>query len=116
MVHSKPPFWPPVFLGANYYSERNREEVNTQQKIGISAVSYPKTLKVINSWIKIFVFFFQNRQFVFAPKIQYKLTAERSEAASSGLQFPHWCVYCTKSEPIFKIGNVPRAERVVALN
>lgn len=33
----------------------------------------------------------ENRQFVFAPKIQYKLAAERSEAASSGLQFPFWC-------------------------
>ena len=33
----------------------------------------------------------QNRQFIFAPKIQYKLAAERSEAASSGLQFPQWC-------------------------
>jgi len=25
-----------------------------------------------------------------------------------------WCVYCTKSEPIFKTNDVPRAERVVA--
>ena len=33
----------------------------------------------------------ENRQFVFAPKIQYKLVAERSEAASSGLLFPKWC-------------------------
>ena len=33
----------------------------------------------------------ENRQFGFAPKIQYKLAAERSEAASSGLQFPYWC-------------------------
>ena len=33
----------------------------------------------------------ENRQFVFAPKIQYKLATERSEAASSGLQFPKWC-------------------------
>jgi hypothetical protein len=35
----------------------------------------------------------RNRQFVFAPKIQYKLAAERSEAASSGLLFPKWCVF-----------------------
>ena len=33
----------------------------------------------------------ENRQFVFAPKIQYKLAAERSEAGSSCLQFPFWC-------------------------
>ena len=41
--------------------------------------------------IKNFLFFFQNRQFVFAPKIQYELVAGRSEAASSGLLFPKWC-------------------------
>ena len=33
----------------------------------------------------------RNRQFVFAPKIQYKLAAERSEADPSCLQFPNWC-------------------------
>jgi len=30
----------------------------------------------------------RNRQFVFAPKIQYEMAAERSEAASSDLPFP----------------------------
>ena len=35
----------------------------------------------------------QNRQFVFAPKIQYKLVAERSEANPSNLQFPTWCTF-----------------------
>ncbi|KKW19768.1 MAG: hypothetical protein UY63_C0006G0010 [Parcubacteria group bacterium GW2011_GWA2_51_10] len=33
----------------------------------------------------------QNRQFVFTPKIEYKLVAERSEANLSYLQFPMWC-------------------------
>ena len=33
----------------------------------------------------------RNRQFFFAPKIQYKLVAERSEANPSNLQFPIWC-------------------------
>jgi len=33
----------------------------------------------------------QNRQFIFEPKIQYVLTAERSEAGISNLQFPKWC-------------------------
>ena len=33
----------------------------------------------------------RNREFVFAPKIQYKLVAERSEANPSNLQFPMWC-------------------------
>ena len=32
----------------------------------------------------------RNRQFVFAPKIQYKLV-ERSEANLQNLQFPQWC-------------------------
>ncbi len=32
----------------------------------------------------------RNRQFGFSPKLQYVLTAERSEAGSSGLQFPVW--------------------------
>jgi len=54
----------------------------------------------------------ENRQFVFAPKIQYKLAAERSEAGPSCLQFPFWCVYFTKLGLIFKITNL-RAERAV---
>jgi site-specific DNA recombinase len=33
----------------------------------------------------------RNRQFVFAPKIQYKLVAERSEANLSNLRIPFWC-------------------------
>ena len=33
----------------------------------------------------------QNRQFVFVPKIQYKLVAERSEANLSNLRIPFWC-------------------------
>src|SRR3972149_8379086 len=33
----------------------------------------------------------RNGQFVFAPKIEYKLVAERSEANLSNLQFPTWC-------------------------
>src|SRR3989344_3472497 len=33
----------------------------------------------------------RNREFVFTPKIEYKLVAERSEANLSNLQFPSWC-------------------------
>ncbi|MDP2789182.1 MAG: recombinase zinc beta ribbon domain-containing protein [bacterium] len=33
----------------------------------------------------------RNRQFFFAPKIQYKLAAERSEANQNSLTFPFWC-------------------------
>lgn len=33
----------------------------------------------------------QNRQFIFEPKMQYSLTAERSEAAVSNLRIPFWC-------------------------
>jgi hypothetical protein len=35
----------------------------------------------------------QNGQFVFDPKMQYRMTAERSEAATSGLRFPIVDVY-----------------------
>ena len=33
----------------------------------------------------------RNREFVFTPKIEYELVAERSEANLSNLQFPYWC-------------------------
>ena len=33
----------------------------------------------------------RNREFVFTPKIEYKLVAERSEANTFSLQFPKWC-------------------------
>ncbi|MDI6734161.1 MAG: recombinase family protein [Patescibacteria group bacterium] len=33
----------------------------------------------------------RNRQFVFEPKIEYKLVAERSEANQNRLKFPTWC-------------------------
>src|SRR3990167_3700729 len=44
----------------------------------------------------------RNREFVFTPKIEYELVAERSEANLSNLQFPTWCLYCTKLAPTFK--------------
>jgi len=33
----------------------------------------------------------RNRQFVFTPKIEYELVAERSEANQNSLTFPTWC-------------------------
>ena len=33
----------------------------------------------------------RNREFVFTPKIQYKLVAEQSEANQNSLTFPFWC-------------------------
>jgi len=33
----------------------------------------------------------QNREFVFTPKIEYKLVAERGEANQNSLTFPFWC-------------------------
>ena len=33
----------------------------------------------------------RNRQFVFAPKSEYELVAERSEANQNSLTFPTWC-------------------------
>ena len=55
--------------------------------------------------------------FLFSPKIEYKSVAERSEANQRNLTFHFWCVYSTKSEPIFKISNqwsFPRATRLCA--
>jgi len=33
----------------------------------------------------------RNREFVFTPKIPYKIIAERSEANRNRLQIPYWC-------------------------
>jgi len=33
----------------------------------------------------------RNREFVFTPKIEYELVAERSEANRNRLQIPYWC-------------------------
>ncbi len=35
----------------------------------------------------------RNRQFVFTPKIPYKIIAERSEANRNSLQIPYWCAW-----------------------
>ena len=35
----------------------------------------------------------RNRQFVFVPKIEYQLVAERSEANLSNLRIPFWCAH-----------------------
>ena len=45
----------------------------------------------------------RNRQFLFAPKIEYKLVAERSEANQNSLTFPKWCP-CQESnlEPLLR--------------
>ena len=47
--------------------------------------------KFISLFIKNFLSPKRNRQFVFTPKIEYKLVAERSEANQNRLQFPTWC-------------------------
>ena len=47
--------------------------------------------KFISLFIKNFLSPNRNRQFVFTPKIEYKLVAERSEANQNRLQFPTWC-------------------------
>ncbi len=49
-------------------------------------------LKLADSWTKKFSSpKMRNRQFVFAPKIEYQLVAERSEANQNSLTFPMWC-------------------------
>ena len=35
----------------------------------------------------------RNREFVFTPKIEYELAAERSEANQNSLTFPFWCTF-----------------------
>ena len=62
-------------------------EVKPKQKITVFGV-----FRFLTSWIKKFSSpKMRNRQFVFAPKIEYKLVAERSEANLQNLQFPQWC-------------------------
>ena len=72
-----------------------KSKVNSKQKNSISAVSGSKSYEFYDS--KIFFSQKQNRQLLFSPKIQYKLTAESAnsadklrEAISSCLQFPVW--------------------------
>ncbi len=49
-------------------------------------------LNLMSSWIKKFSSpKMRNHEFVFTPKIQYKLVAERSEANQNSLTFPVWC-------------------------
>jgi len=55
----------------------------------------------MDSWIKKFSSpKMQNREFVFTPKIEYKLVAERSEANQNFLTFPTWWNYITPLERI----------------
>src|SRR3989344_5752143 len=81
IVHSDPPFWPPIFLGANYYSTRNHGKVKVKQKTDISAVSYLKTLKVTNSMIKNFSFLLSKSPIRFCPEnpIRISRRAKRGE-------------------------------------
>ena len=61
-----------------------------RQKISISAVLV--AINLMDSWIKKFSSpKMRNRQFVFTPKIEYQLVAERSEANQNSLTFPTWC-------------------------
>ena len=58
-----------------------------------------------------------NRDFVFTPKIEYELVAERSEANQNSLTFPIWCsilelvrTHFSEKIPPRKFGN-PRTQR-----
>src|SRR3989344_1429175 len=67
-----------------YFSVFNQEKVNGRYKFKI--FSWHK------DWIKKFSSpKMRNREFVFTPKIEYELVAERGEANLSNLQFPTWC-------------------------
>jgi hypothetical protein len=47
----------------------------------------------------------RNRQFVFAPKIPYKIIAERSEANRNRLQIPYWCPLFENTRTFFEREN-----------
>ena len=81
MVHNNPPFWPPIFLGATYYNTRNCDKVKLKQKTDISAVSYLKVLKVMDSWIKNFSFLLSKSPILFCPEnpIRISRRARRGE-------------------------------------
>jgi len=60
----------------------------------------------------------RNREFVFTPKIEYQLVAERSEANLSNLQFPFWCsilelvrTHFSEKIPTLKFGKAAEPHR-----
>ena len=57
----------------------------------------------------------RNREFVFTPKIEYELVAERSEANLSNLQFPMWWNYTTLLEHFLNGTDRLRFARAVSL-
>ena len=63
--------------------------------------------------MKIFLFCFY--KIWFEPMFFYGFFCD-FERLYNYLNIISMCIYCTKLEPISKIADVPRAERVVALN
>ena len=47
----------------------------------------------------------RNREFVFTPKIEYELVAERSEPNQNSLTFPVWCCNHTLCSNLFRTAN-----------
>ena len=47
----------------------------------------------------------RNREFIFTPKIEYQLVAERGEANQNSLTFPVWCTR-EESNLDYKIRNL----------
>jgi len=72
-----------------YYSQ-------SKQKIAIFGV-----LCLLTSKIKFFLSPKRNRQFVFEPKIEYKMTAERERSEREALTFPKWCCNYTLRANLF---------------
>ena len=56
----------------------------------------------------------RNRQFVFTPKIEYELVAERSEAGSSCLLFPELCRIMKIVRTVFAPKNSERRSRKIS--
>ena len=94
---------PPCFKGFGLSSQQRLDSAyhsitgvprQAQQKITVAGVSH-----FLTHWIKKFSSpKMRNRQFVFAPKIEYKLVAERSEANQNSLTFP---IRCRREESNF---------------
>lgn len=62
-------------------------------------------MPLLGSILKIFPSPNRNRQFVFKPKIEYKMTDERERSEREALTFPKWCSR-EESNLDFKVRNL----------
>ncbi len=98
-IHREPPsLWflsgkeqRPVQLNLTYLDNANIAYMRLKVKHNRKSPYY-MAFSGFSYWIKKFSSpKMRNRQFVFTPKIEYELVAERSEANQNSLTFPTWC-------------------------